>query len=223
MSGWIEFSPSNVVPSPPEFVYRYLPVKEAAEAMELGLVRLSTLHQIRTAQSARADPGDGTVTYLVKDAVWLDSGLKSSEAGALERRGFYFPPMSSMRHCAVREVHQNSYVLCTALASCDDARMRRVFGEYRVRIRHPGKFADLIARELSSRFGAIDRAQGLVDYSGRNKALDQLSDIPPAFVGHPGNVSECEWRMVWSPTSLSAEMEPLELNIPRLSRFCKID
>lgn len=215
---------SNHLP-PPKVIYRYLPTKDLADAMVAGFIRISTLHEVRTGESLRADAKDATLNYRVREAVWFGNDIKTPEAENLERLGVNMgnSEFCGFINCTIRSRHPDAYVLCTARSSCDDKKMRRVFGVHKVRIADPLAFIHAISSRLIDYIdGDFEWCAGSVNYEGRDRQGREPLNVSPIFVGHPENGYESEWRIVWTPTFGKGPTQSLDLYVPEIARLCSI-
>jgi hypothetical protein len=209
-------------PAMPKFLYRYLPTKELADGMLNGEIRISTLREVREGESLRADRREATLTYSVFSATGLN-GILSPEAENLERLGIRLGDHSSVRHSRINFRHPGAYVLCTAQSSCDDKRMRRVFGQHRVRISDPLALMDAIGERIADHVqGRIRGLSSPLDYLGRDRSGPRRLNASPIFIGHPENAHESEYRIVWETLDGSPPEQPLDLHVPELARLCSM-
>lgn len=208
-------------------VYRFFDKEEFADKFCEGLFRISTLEACRGYENPeQGDKEEGAWRHTI-NSVQI-SKASEVDTSSLLYAGVRVDP--SATNVVIRNVSggrriENAYLLCTTKVFNPDI-FSDSFGKYCVEISNAQCFTHIVTKAIHKHHSKLQWVRGEfgdVTYIEERHGVD--FEKPNGHIGFlkPKDpyITQKEFRFLWELSEPYLDIEPLNLNIPDISKFCK--
>jgi len=210
----------------PPKLYKLMKKVHAEGLLTRGEVRVGTLHGYRKIEGDErgiGDPDEGRRHHHI-EGIYGRSKFKNlptvvRRSGAIDTHpeaDFFW----DIRNCNVLEEHPDMFVYSTSLVFAPSI-MTSMQYDTCLEIYAPERFFDELTRTMWDRrlLAAFRYFLGYVQYSSFQQDYRDAEALPAFLRKNRSFASQMEFRCVWEPTGV---IQPLNLKVPELARYCRI-